>query len=95
LYEVKKLMLEARLLLHHLDNFPTLAQLLATVRLAVSLCEDSIIYMKRWAALQGWSLDFEQAEEGRRRMLPEDHPCKLIQLFVREVPIAGEGSKGN
>lgn len=95
MYEVKKLMLEARLLPQHLDNFPTLAQLLARVRLAVSLCEDSIIYMKRWAALQGWNLDFEQVEEGRRRALPEDHPCKLIQPFVCEVPIAGEGFEGD
>jgi hypothetical protein len=93
LYEVQRLMLARRLPPHYLDLFPILAQALATTELAVRHCEDSIIYMMNWTAHQEWRLDFGPVEERRRSMLADDHPCMLIQPFVSEIPVAGEGSE--
>jgi hypothetical protein len=93
LHEVQRLMLARRLPPHYLDLFPSLAQALASAELDVRRCKESVIYMMNWTALQEWKLDFKPIEERRRSMLADDHPCTLIQPFVREIPIAGEGSE--
>jgi hypothetical protein len=93
LHEVQRLMLARRLPPPYLDLFPTLAQALASAELDVKRCEESVIYMMNWTALQEWRLDFKPVEERRRSMLADDHPCTLIQPFVREIPFAGEGSE--
>ena len=93
LYEVQRLMLEMQLPPRFIDHFPALAQVLASVQQAVCFHEESVIYVKNWVAIRQWGLDFKSVEMRRRRMLAADHPCILIQPFVDEVPIAGEGSE--
>jgi hypothetical protein len=93
LYKVQRLMLESQL--HGCFGlFPTLIHLLSDTQSTVHQCENSIIYVMDWTACQEeWSLDFKPIKEKRRNMLSDDHLCKLLQPFIQEIPIAGEGSE--
>ena len=93
LYEVQRLMLARRVPPHDLHLFPILAQALAATELAIRHCEDSVIYVMSWTALQKQRMDFKPIEERWRRMLADDHPCMLILPFVHEIPVTGEGSE--
>lgn len=68
---------------------PELRFVLGEVNMMIKKIEDSMVYIRRWAKLQGWKMDFDTIEACHRDLRPGNHPCRLLAPYIIEIPISG------
>lgn len=63
--------------------------LLGEVKMVITRIEDSMAYMRRWGAEQGWKMDFNSIEEQLGDNRSSKHPCCLLAPYIVEIPVSG------
>lgn len=88
LYWVQQLIVERQIPTNSATP-PELRLVLGEVNMMIKKIEDSMVYIRRWAKLQGWKMDFDTIETRHRDLRPGDHPCRLLAPYIIEIPISG------
>lgn len=90
LYWVRQLVLELRIPAGFYPAGPIHARIvLGELRMVIQRIENSLVYMRRWSRSQGWNVDFNTIEYYyHREKRSSDHPCRLIQPYIVEIPVA-------
>lgn len=58
---------------------------LSNIRAIVRRAEDAAVYIKSFVESMGWKLDFEAMNHRRCILIPDNHPFRLIQPFIKTV----------
>lgn len=89
MYWVQQLVIERKIPASFYSDSPVhVRTALGDVKMLIQKVEKAMVYVRRWAVMQGWKMDFNMIETRYYHKRPNNHPCRLLEPYIIEIPTA-------